>query len=65
MTPHMCFDSTFGPKQLSGKNKGLFSRRFLVADLERVTFIQWIWRGHLQSAAGAGIRVVEAGSPTP
>lgn len=57
---HLQPQTTVGKEQ-----KQLFSQRFLVADLERVMFIQWIWSGHLQSAAGAGIRVVATGSPTP
>lgn len=34
MTCHICFDSTFSLKQLSGKNKALFSPGAPVTDLE-------------------------------
>lgn len=40
LTSHMCFDSTFNLKQLSGKNKVLLFPRALVADLERVVFVK-------------------------
>lgn len=57
VTLHMCFDSTFNLKQLSGKNKVLFSPRGLVADLERAVFVKCTGTGHLRAGQGQ----VEAG----